>query len=466
MNKSVEKIFVITIDFLTINISWLAYSYFRTETGLFNLVTQPAVFLAGVVVFFYWLIIFTIVGMYRTWFASSRFDELSTLFKSSFVGIFIIFFIILLDDYATGYSSSNRFLIFVYWGVFLASVGSGRLLIRSLQRFLLIKGIGRRNALIIGYNSKGREIHDRINRYKALGLDIVGYVAEDNDYIGEHNGIKVLGGLPEFEDLADKAGVTETIIALDRHDDSIFMDVIAKCDNKNISLKIVPDLYDIISGQVRTAQLYAFPLIDIMPQLMPEWEKKIKRVLDIFFSLLFLILTLPITLIVSFLIKMESKGPVVYKQERAGMNGKVFNMYKFRSMYLGAERQSGPTWAQKHDPRVTKVGRVIRKLRIDEIPQMVNIFKGEMSLVGPRPERPYFVEMLSKEIPLYRKRLRVRPGLTGWAQIKHKYDESVADVRVKLRYDLFYIENMSLRMDFNIIFRTIFVVLFGKGHFE
>ncbi|MGB5288660.1 MAG: sugar transferase, partial [Ignavibacteriaceae bacterium] len=140
--------------------------------------------------------------------------------------------------------------------------------------------------------------------------------------------------------------------------------------------------------------------------------------------------------------------------------------YKFRSMYKDAEKHTGPVWSQKDDPRVTRVGRKIRKLRIDEIPQMYNVLKGEMSLVGPRPERPFFVEQLSQQIPYYKRRLKVRPGITGWAQVKHKYDESIEDVKVKLRYDLFYIENMSLRMDIKILARTILVILFGKGHYS
>jgi len=171
-------------------------------------------------------------------------------------------------------------------------------------------------------------------------------------------------------------------------------------------------------------------------------------------------------LITAILIKLDSPGPVFYRQERMGLHGKIFRIVKFRTMYVDAEKNTGPVWSTKDDPRVTRIGKYVRKFRLDEIPQAYNVLKGDMSFVGPRPERPFFVEKLSKEIPLYKRRLKVRPGITGWAQVKHKYDESIEDVKVKLRYDLFYIENMSLRMDFKIIFRTIFVVFFGKGHFE
>ncbi len=207
------------------------------------------------------------------------------------------------------------------------------------------------------------------------------------------------------------------------------------------------------------------PLIDIMPELMPEWEKKLKRLMDVLTSLIILIISLPVIIITAIAIKLTGRGPIFFKQERSGMNGNAFKIIKFRSMYEDAEENTGPVWSSKDDPRVTKVGKIIRRVRIDELPQMINVLKGQMSVVGPRPERPFFVEKLSQEIPYYKRRLKVRPGITGWAQVKHKYDESVEDVKIKLRYDLFYIENMSLRMDFKIIMRTIFVVLFGQGHF-
>jgi len=188
--------------------------------------------------------------------------------------------------------------------------------------------------------------------------------------------------------------------------------------------------------------------------------------MDIALSLGLIVFSIPITIISALIVKLESKGPIFYKQERMGLNGKIFKIYKFRSMVSDAEKISGPVWSTKDDPRITRFGKFIRKVRIDEIPQMLNILKGDMSFVGPRPERPFFVEKLSNEIPLYKRRLKVRPGVTGWAQVKHKYDENIEDVKMKTRYDLFYIENMSLRMDFKIIFRTVFVVLFGKGHFD
>jgi exopolysaccharide biosynthesis polyprenyl glycosylphosphotransferase len=405
--------------------------------------------------------------MYRTWFASSRLDEISTLFKASFVGIFILFFLILIDDYLNGAGSTTRILIFIYWGLFMFLTGTGRLFVRSFQRNLLIKGFGRKNALIVGFNENAKDVQDQLKQHPALGLDVVGYVkAHLNSANSEYNGINTIGTVDDLQEIIDRFNAKEVIIALDREDKDALVEIIAKCEPKNVGLKIVPDLYEILSGQARTSQIYGIPLIDIMPQLMPEWEKKLKRLMDIGVSLTALIISSPVLLVTTILIKLESEGKVFYKQERCGINGNTFKIIKFRSMRSDAEKLTGPVWSQKDDPRITKVGKFIRRTRIDELPQIINVLKGEMSIVGPRPERPFFVEKLSQEIPYYKRRLKVRPGITGWAQVKHKYDETIEDVKIKLRYDLFYIENMSIRMDFKILFRTVFVMILGKGHYE
>lgn len=467
MTKPIEKIIVLLTDFITINLAFIIFFKLRVESGWFRLLITPEFMIPLFIIYFYWVIIFMFVGMYRTWFAASRFDEISTLFKASFFGIFILFIIIFIDDYLHGVASANRILIFIYWGVFLVLVGSGRIIIRSVQRNLLIKGIGRRNALIIGYNEKAFEVGQQLNEHRALGLDAVGYISVKDENIGKQkSGVTVVDSIRNIEKIIDDKNAKEVIIALDRENNDVLIEIISKCEPKNVGLKIVPDLYEILSGQARTSQIYGIPLIDIMPQLMPEWEKRLKRVLDILISFLILTVSLPVAIISAIAIKLDSKGPVFFTQERCGMSGELFSMIKFRSMFADAEKRTGPVWSSKDDPRITRVGRVIRKLRIDEIPQMINVLKGEMSIVGPRPERPYFVDKLAEEIPYYKRRLKVRPGITGWAQVKHKYDETIEDVKVKLRYDLFYIENMSLRMDFKIIFRTIFVVLFGKGHYN
>ncbi len=467
MNQKLEKALLLFVDFLAINLTLLLFLSYRSHNSVLFLLTNYEFLFLSFSVYIYWFVLFFFIGMYQSWFATSRLDELSKLFKVTLIGIFILFFLILYDDFVNNISSSNRFLIFIYWGFLLTFTGSGRLFVRSFQRRLLVNGVGRKNALFIGFNKKAHEVHEVIKKHRALGLDIVGYLAVDPANLEkEYGGVKVIGTIEKFTEYVKEYNVKEAIICLDKRMEDVVIELLNKSMETNVNLKIVPDLYEIISGQARTAQIYGFPLINIMPQLMPEWEMKMKRVIDYSFGILIFLITLPITALTAVAIKIESKGPIFYKQERSGLNGKPFKVYKFRSMVQDAEKGTGPVWSVKGDPRITKVGKFIRKVRIDEIPQIINILRGEMSLVGPRPERPFFVEQLSKEIPLYKRRLAVRPGLTGWAQVKHKYDESIEDVKMKLKYDLFYIENMSLRMDLKIIFRTVFVVMFGKGHFE
>ncbi|MCH7826810.1 MAG: sugar transferase [Bacteroidetes bacterium] len=467
MNKKLEKISVLVVDFISIYSAGYFYFVFRVEMGLFSFTIRPDFLITSYILYLYWFFIFLFVGMYKTWFAASRFDEISTLFKSSFIGIFILFFTIYIDDSLHGVSSGTRTLILIYWGMFLTFVGLGRLLVRYVQRKLLINGYGRKNSLIIGFNSKAKEVLDQIESHRALGFDISGFVAVDEENIGkEYKGTKVIGSTSSLIKYIDDYSIEEVIIALDKKDDNILINLLGQCSSKQVGLKIVPELYEILSGQARTSQLYGIPLIDLMPEIMPEWEKKVKRLMDIFVSLITIAATLPVSLIAGIAIKLDSNGPVFFRQTRCGLEGKIFKIYKFRSMFNDAEKQSGPVWSQKNDPRTTRIGKIVRQLHIDEIPQMINVLKGEMSMVGPRPERPFFVDKLDIEIPYYKRRLKVRPGITGWAQIKHKYDESIEDVKVKLKYDLFYIENMSLRMDLKILFRTVFIVLLGQKHYR
>jgi exopolysaccharide biosynthesis polyprenyl glycosylphosphotransferase len=353
-------------------------------------------------------------------------------------------------------------LILIYWFLVLSLVSVGRLSVRTFQRKLLEAGIGARNTIIVGFNDKGKEIFDLILKYPALGYRVIGFVRTDKRKGGEYKGVKVLGSADRINEIIKENEVKEVIFALDSSEHDRLLELIGKCEG-DVNFKIVPDLYDAISGQARTNQIYGFPLIEIMPEIMQPWERVVKRLIDIVVSLIVLVAGLPLWILIAILIKIDSRGPVIYKQERVGKDGKIFTLYKFRSMYENAEALTGPTWAMKNDPRVTRVGKILRKLHLDEIPQFVNVLKGDMSLIGPRPERPVFVEKLSKEIPLYRRRLKVKPGITGWAQVKYKYDESIEDVKKKLQYDLFYIENMSLRMDLKIIAYTILHILSGKG---
>jgi exopolysaccharide biosynthesis polyprenyl glycosylphosphotransferase len=450
-------------DFLTICLAWTAYFLFRVRSGMIAVSDEPDYLAPMIAIYLFWVVMFFLVGLYRPWYAASRLDELALLFKTVTVGSLILFFMIFVDDAGKPTGPGSRVLIAVYWGLMLTSVSLGRMILRSVQRRMLCAGIGTHNTLIVGSIARSRELYDEVVRYPALGYKVVGFVGIDRRrQAQQHREIPVLGGIEDLPGLLTREFVQEVLIALDTSDHGRLLDIIGKCDGHKTGIKIMPDLYDIISGQARTNQIYGFPLIEITPQLMPPWEESTKRVIDLAVSGFVLLAGFPLWFFVGGLVRLESPGPALYRQERLGKDGVPFNIIKFRSMRQDAE-QEGPQWAGKKDPRITRLGRILRQLHVDEIPQMINVLKGDMSLIGPRPERPVFVQKLAKEIPLYTRRLRVRPGITGWAQVKHQYDETIDDVKKKVQYDLFYIENMSLRMDFKIVLNTLYHMLLGRG---
>tara|TARA_B100001540_G_C15613765_1_gene554344 strand:- start:144 stop:872 length:729 start_codon:yes stop_codon:yes gene_type:complete len=240
------------------------------------------------------------------------------------------------------------------------------------------------------------------------------------------------------------------------------MSSIVSINGSPLSIKILPDMYEVVTGLARTTQLVGVPLIDINFNLDTLYSRVLKRIFDVIFSIAGILICLPICIIVSLLIKIDSSGPILYFQSRSGRGGKLFNIIKFRSMVFDAESDTGPVWAGKEDIRITRIGKLLRRFHVDETPQLINILKGDMSIIGPRPERPFFVEKLKNTYPFYNRRLKIRPGVSGWAQINQPFDTDVKDVHQKLKYDFYYIENLSLRLDFHILFRTLWVVL--RGH--
>jgi exopolysaccharide biosynthesis polyprenyl glycosylphosphotransferase len=463
VEKRVQILACILIDIVSINAAWAAYYHIRVNQSLLGVGGTPDFLIPMFVVYMYWVVLFLFSGLYRPLYASSRLDEQTRIFKAAGLGCLVLFFVIFVDDAGNAVGISSRLLIAIYWGIFLLATGSGRLLIRSVQKHLLLRGIGRRRTIIVGSRSKALELFDGVKRYPSLGYEVVGFVGLQKWKTPLLRNSKQLGTVDRLSEIIRSENAAEVLIALESSDHGRLVDIIARCNSSSVSLKIMPDLYDIISGQARTNQIYGFPLIEISPQLMPPWEEAAKRALDIVVSGLVLLIGFPVFGLIALAIKIDSPGGVLYRQERVGKDGKHFNIIKFRSMRQDAER-NGAQWAQKRDPRVTNLGRWLRQLHLDELPQVFNVLKGEMSLIGPRPERPVFVEKLSKEIPLYPRRLKVRPGVTGWAQVKHKYDETVEDVRKKVEYDLFYIENMSIKMDIKIMLYTAVHMIMGKGH--
>lgn len=484
MSKVQEKILLLLSDVVAINLASLVFLWMKSTSGglsgvvAYWLRTHPAhtrpdffyilnyyLYDALPVICLCWLLLFILFGLYRDTQSNSRLDEGIEVFKIISLGT-LFFFVATFD--LERVLVFTRALLFSYWLAMIVFVGGGRIALRSLQRALLVRGIGRRHTLIVGSDARGLRLLQELRVSPAQGYEVVGFVRasgeEERSAVG---GVPVVGGVGHLAGLIPTHHVEVVLIALQSNSHQEVLQIVEGAAGQSVSFGITPDLYDIVAGHVRTHQIYGAPLMELRSGLMSPWERSIKRLVDVGVALVVLVGLAPLWLLVALAIKLESRGPTFFKQERVGKDGSIFTMYKFRSMMVDAEEGTGPVWVKGRDPRVTRMGRVLRALHLDEIPQCLNFLRGEMSLVGPRPERPYFVEQFKKQIPLYMRRFNVKPGLLGWAQSKHEFDMDAKDLtriaRERLEYDLYYIENMSLRLDFKIMMQTIWFVVSGKS---
>jgi len=351
-------------------------------------------------------------------------------------------------------------------GIFLISLGFMGAVIVSWRviynHILRTKQLDQR-IMIVGSGQLAKNIAIEIIDKADTGFNVIGFITDNPERIGEKLvNPSVIGDQSQILKIAMKEKVNRIIVALEERRGKFPEDQLLSCRMRGIPVEDGIEFYEHLTGRLQVESLRPSVLIfsnGFKKSKLTMWTK---RVVGFSLSFIGLVLLSPLILMISILIKIESRGPIFYRQKRVGENGKVFKLIKFRSMVVNAET-NGPVWAEANDKRITRVGRWIRKWRLDEIPQMFNVLKGDMSFVGPRPERPYFVETLRREIPYYDRRFSVKPGITGWAQIKYQYGASKEDALEKLKYDLYYIKNLSPLFDLLIIFETIKVVLFGKG---
>ncbi len=451
-------------DGIAIFLAMAFSAWIKFDSGIFPdsvTISNSMIFSGALLLIPFWWLIFLVSGSYRLHWDLSWADELKLVVKPVTSGFIILFFGAFLVSPS---ASIGRWIIVFYYAALLLFVFIARGCMRILERVLAKKGLLVRRAAIIGTGEAASDLNSYLSDNTALGYDVVGFVDPGKiDSLRTVPEDRILGSVNDLPGIIKTFSVRELLVTIASNFHGDILSLLLPAAGEGIRVKVVPDLFDIVTGHVHSTQIMGQPFMEILPERLTFWQKIVKVFIDYFMSSLVLFAGLPLWLFLAVLIKLDSKGPVFYRQERVGKGGKIFRVFKFRSMVDDAEKRSGPVWAGKNDVRVTRVGRYLRKSRIDEIPQLINVLKGEMSIVGPRPERSVFVDKLRKMYPFYQKRLTIKPGLTGWAQVKLEYDVDMESVANKLRYDFYYIENQSIFLDLEILARTLKVILTGAG---
>ena len=353
-----------------------------------------------------------------------------------------------------------RVMIIYAWLLTVILVTAGRSVLVLARNWLRRRGLWSDRLLIVGTGDVGRMILQKVRQMPRLGYEVVGFIDGDELQVQEIMGVPVLGGIDEIPALIQEHEIEEVIIGRPELTHQEVLSIISRCERGQVGIKIFPDLFQIIATELSIGDLGGLPLLTVRDVALRGWKLTLKRAVDLFGSTVGLIVLSPVLMLIAVIIKLDSPGPVFYAQERMGLDAKPFWCLKFRSMRTDAERH-GPGWTTESDPRVTRLGRIMRRVSIDELPQLINVFVGDMSLVGPRPERPVYVNQFRRSIPRYMDRHREKAGMTGWAQVNGlRGDTSIAE---RTKYDLWYIENWSLWLDFKIMLRTIFGI-FGDRH--
>jgi exopolysaccharide biosynthesis polyprenyl glycosylphosphotransferase len=470
MNRRKQLLKYIISDFLAAGSSWTLFYIFRKvfiETNKFGypvpIEFNTSFFIGLASLPLLWLLFYYATGYYKDVYRKSRLSELGQTISTTFIGVLLIFFALILDDTIKSYT--NYYVSFlVLFSLHLILTYIPRVIFTTRSAHKIHKRLIGFPTLLVGSDQKAVELYNEMESQKrSTGNKFIGYInvmSYDNYLMSEY--LPRLGDLSDVQKIIVENNIQEVIIALESREHELLKKIINRIESTNVVIKVIPDMYDILTGMVKMSSIIGTPLIQISHDLMPAWEENLKRIIDVIVAALAMIILSPVFLFLAIGVKVTSPGPVIYSHERIGRYGKPFTIYKFRSMLRDAEK-NGPALSSHDDSRITKFGLMMRKTRLDELPQFYNVLIGDMSIVGPRPERQYYIDQIVKEAPHFHHLQKVRPGITSWGQVKFGYASTVPEMIERLKYDILYIENMSLLVDLKILIYTIKTVLEGSG---